>query len=641
MSLTERFKRLPEEQQLRNEESARQAREASELLKRLSKTRQEAERLAKEEIERTRKIQREEIEMHPEVVELRKQLKNAEREKEIFDRKQRDLDRSYQIELDGLKRDEANLLNRLNAVQEEEMKALQEQNNYINEREGKERSFKDLEYQLNNLRAEEEVQFINDIEVIKRQIRELEGKQPSSDYESTKNQLNQIENEIRSLQDTIEYSLNERTKFSERERKAADDLLNAQRLLKDAKNIEEAKKLELEFKRETYNVGGGFENVQGEFGEAEHHLKEIEKARDNLKRKYETLNNSIEEKASKVKRIREEIERLQNELINTEMAQHEEYDKLYDVETQLNRHEIELKDAKEHLNNIKNTRDFYLDERSKIKEEIDKLEQEIRVTQNARKEAEIEEKRAADICGEIEKRCNELESTVRMKKESVENLNQKALELQGMLGDFDRLKSEIDGKREILKTVQMQWTDWKVKRLGPIQQEADNLKSWLSTHPKIEPSSFMSRSTSIKSEFERVQNRIKELRNHYPITTPNFENPENIKIRLNAKEEEIKNRLSSHDFPASQRYLKQLEREAEALMRAQIAATHEKKQEAIEKDANELSKLRLSLKPQVELDEEAKNRLWRLNQETGETGAIAEQVFELCRSRNITITENE
>ena len=46
MSLSERFKRLPEEQLLRNEESARQAREASELLKRVRSTRQEAEKVA-------------------------------------------------------------------------------------------------------------------------------------------------------------------------------------------------------------------------------------------------------------------------------------------------------------------------------------------------------------------------------------------------------------------------------------------------------------------------------------------------------------------------------------------------------------------------------------------------------------------
>ena len=74
-------------------------------------------------------------------------------------------------------------------------------------------------------------------------------------------------------------------------------------------------------------------------------------------------------------------------------------------------------------------------------------------------------------------------------------------------------------------------------------------------------------------------------------------------------------------------------------MRAEVAATHENKQIAIEREANELSKLRLSLKPQVALDEEAKRRLWRLNEETGETGAIADQVLELCRSRNITLKE--
>ena len=57
--------------------------------------------------------------------------------------------------------------------------------------------------------------------------------------------MDQIENEIRSLQDSIEYALDERGKLADKERQAAEDLLKAQSLLKDAKNIEDEKKREL------------------------------------------------------------------------------------------------------------------------------------------------------------------------------------------------------------------------------------------------------------------------------------------------------------------------------------------------------------------------------------------------------------
>ena len=134
MSLSERFKRLPEEQQLRSEESDRQARDASELLRRLRVTRQEAEKLAKEEIERTRRTQREELEIHPEIVELKKRLRIAEREKDLWERKKKDQERFYNVELESLKREEAAQLNRFNSAQEEELKSIREYENMQRER---------------------------------------------------------------------------------------------------------------------------------------------------------------------------------------------------------------------------------------------------------------------------------------------------------------------------------------------------------------------------------------------------------------------------------------------------------------------------------------------------------------------------
>ena len=637
MSLSERFKRLPEEQLLRNEESARQAREASELLKRVRSTRQEAEKVAKEEIDRTRRIQREEVEMHPEVVELKKRLRNAERDKEIWERKQKDMERAYQIELDALKRDETNLVNRFNYAQEEEMKFRHEQEKILRERQEKEQRLGDLENQFNTLKREEETQFIGDVDVLKNQIKESESSLPSGDFEAMTVQLKQIENEIRNLQDSIDDSLNELKTFEPKERQAAEDLLEAQRILKDAKDIEEEKKRGLESIKGSIGGGGGYESAQRQFIEAENHLKDIEGSRDRLKRDTEICSKSLEEKSSRIQKIREEIQRLQEESSRIEMSQHEDYNKLYDLENRLNRHEIDLKDAKDHFSEAKNNREFYLEEKMKSGERIGKIEQEIVAAQKARQEAEAEEKRAMELCDEIGKRCNDLEVAARIKKDRVEGLNQKALELQHKTMDFDRIKTEIGSKQKILNEIQTRWTQWKVNRLGPLQQDIDNIRSWLSSHPKNEAIST-SRSTAAWNELERVRNRIKELKVRCP--TVNFEDPDNLRSELNAKEEEIKNRLAI-THPASQRYLTQLEREAEALMRAEVAATHEKKQEAIDKEASELSKLRLSLKPQVALDEEAKRRLWRLNEETGETGVIADQVLELCQSRNITLKQTD
>lgn len=634
--VSERFKRLPEEQSLRNEESARQAREASELLKRLRVTRQEAEKLAKEEIERTRRIQREEIEMHPEVTELKKRLRNAERDKEIWERKQRDLEKSYKLELDSLKRDEGNLINRYNAALEEEFKIRSEQEKVGRDREEKVRKFREFEGKLENMKREEEPQFINDMEVLKRKISELEGKLPFGDFDTNKAQLEQIENEIRNLQDAKDRSIEERAKLAEKEKQAAQDLIKAQNLVKDAKKFEEEKKQELGNLKESAGGPKSYENAQNVLFDAEKQVKELESSHLNLIKERDNKNRTLEEKSKRINTIRSEIERLQNELTSLESSQFEDYNAIYELENQINRYDIDLKDAKELVNVSRNNLEFLTRERSRISENLSKLENEISELQRARQEAENEEKRAIELCDEIGKRCNEVKSNSLMQTDRIEKLNRKALDLQAKLDDFDRVKAEINNTRSSLNQVQNRWNEWRATRRGPVQEEFDNLRSWLSSHPKIEAVST-NRSQAAWNDLERVRNRINELQGRYPTIPLNYEDPEQLKIALNNKEAEIQSRLETRSGPASPRFLNQLEREAEAIMRAEVAATHERKQEAIERDANELSKLRLSVHPQVNLDEEARRRLWRLNQETGETGPIAEQVLQLCQTQNITV----
>jgi hypothetical protein len=635
-SLSERFKRLPEEQILRTDESARQARETSELLKRLRVTRQEAEKLAKEEIERTRRIQREEVEMHPEVTELKKRLRNAERDKEIWERKQRDLEKSYKLELDSLKRDEGNLIARYNSALEEEFKSRSEQEKFEHDREEKDRRFRALEVKLDDMRREEEPQFINDMEVLKRQINELEGKLPFGDFESNKKQLELIENEIRNLQEDKDRSDQERLKLAEKEKQVAQDLLKAQSLVKDAKSFEEEKKRELENLKEIAGGAEAYETAQIVLFDAEKQIKELESSHVNLIKERDNKNRTLEEKSKHINAIRSEIDRLQNELTSLETSQFDDYNTIYELENQINRYDIDLKYANELVNASRSNLEFLTRERSRISESVAKLESDISELHRSHQESENEEKRAIQLCDEIGKRCNEVEKNSLLQTDRVKKLNRKALDLQEKLADFDRIKADINNKTALLNQVQNRWNEWRVNRRGPIQDEFDGLRNWLSSHPKLEAVSTK-KSQAASNDLERVRNRIIEVQNRYPTTPHNFEDPNQLKDALNAKEAEIQSRLESRSGPASPRFLNQLEREAEAIMRAEIAATHERRQEAIDRDANELSKLRLSLHPQVILDEEARRRMWRLNQETGETGPIAEQILQLCQTQNITV----
>lgn len=634
MSLSERFKRLPEEQQLRSEESARQASEASELLKRLRTTRQEAERVAKEEIERTRRVQREELEVHPEVVDLKRRLRNAERERDIWERKQKDQERSYQTELDNLKREETSALNRFNFAQEEEMKARQEQESMQRERTEKEAKFKELDMKMDNLKREEESQFINDTTVLKKQIQSLEGSQPNFDLKAN---LSQIENEIRSIEDSQDRNMAEREKLAEKELQAAKDLEKARELHEKAKSIEGDKLAELDFIKSTTISGTEtFSSVE----EAEERVQELETFYNSVKREQEFCNKTIEEKGKRIELIRSEIERLKDELNELERSQSADYGAFYDLENKEKRFDFDLREAREHLHDIKERRDYFLQEKKRNEERLGQLEQEIGAARRAKVEAEAEEKRASDLCAEIGKRCNETDLTLKNQTDRLEQLNRTAMDLRVKLENYERVNSEIDQLKSALNEVQHRRNEWRINRFAPIQNEFERLKIWLLSHPKIEAIST-GRSVAAWNDLERIRKRINELQNKYPVLPVTFENPETVRGLLEDKEQEIKSRLAARSGPISQRLASQLEREAEALMRAEVAATHERKQEAIEREANELSQLRLSLKPQVALDQEAQNKLWQVNQETGETGAIAAQVLQLCQSRNITVKEQE
>lgn len=632
-TLSERFKRLPEEQQLRNEESARQAKDANDLLKKSKATRQEAEKVAKEEIEKTRRMQREEIEMNPEIVDLKRRLRTAEREKDNWERKQKDLERSYQMELDSLKREESVNLNRFNSAQDEEMRLRREQEKVQKERSEKEQRYKDLEGQLEYMKREEESQILDDMEVIKGKINELESKRLNE--KDFKGNLNQIQTELRIIEEQQDRLTDELSKLSDKDHQVTEDLFKAQSLNQDAKRLEEEKVKELDYLRQS---GQGTFDFEKAFVESERKVIELEGQRASLQREREVFNKSIEEKAKNINFIRSEIDRLKEELIEIENSQANDSNNLYDLENRLRGTEYELKDAKDHLKNVRDEREYYLEEKKRSNEKIGQVEGELSTARKALQETENEEKRAKELGEEIRKRRNDTESLIKTHNDRLFNLNQSYFDLQNKMKEFERIDEEITNQKSILTDIQNNLSNWRAQRRGPLQEEFDSLRNWLASHPKIE-SIPTGRSTAAWNELERIRRRINEIQNRFPSVPAVFENPDQLKSQIGAKEEELKSRLTARLGPISPRLASQFEREAEAIMRAEIAATHERKQEAIEREASELSKLRVSIKPQVALDEEAQNRMWKLNQE-GETGVIADQVLQLCQSHNITVKHN-
>jgi hypothetical protein len=627
-SLSERFKRLPEEQQLRNEESTRQSKEASELLKRLRATRQEAEQVAKEEIERTRRIQREEIEMHPEVIDLKKRLREAERSKAIWERKQKESAEQFEREMRALKRDEENLLGRFNAAQEEENRMREEDERLRRDYEVKEARFKDLEGQLRDLKANEEPQFVNDMKVLSERIGELEGK--FSQEEEAKRAIRAIEREIASVQEEREKIEGEQRDFREKEVKVGEDLLKARQMLEEAKRIEGEKQREFD----SFGLGwNGVKEAEEESLETERRLKELQESRErailDLSRRQEMRRT----RGQRIERLRSEIDRLQGELSGLEEQDWQDRVRLGDLEHELKGLDIETCDARDRAEYAKRR----IAEAKRNEAEQTKLAGELEQVRGIRAEAQNEEKRAVQLCAEIGDRCNEAARQLAQQVARIERLDKRILELGEELNGFEGLQEELQRQQGDLKMVQTRWREWQDRTQRPLLEEHTALQDWLARHARSEtlPQRGL-RSQALWQDLQGIRSRISNLAPK-AIDVEAFEEPQAVREALAAKEAQIGARLESQTGPLSQRFTTQLKREAEALMRAQIAAAHESKQEAIDREARELSTLRVSLNPQVAIDREARTRLWKLNQETAETGQFANQVLELCQSNNITV----
>ena len=641
MSVSERFKRLPEEQLLRNEESARQAREASELLKRLKSTRQEAERLAKEEIERTRRMLNEEVEVNPEIVELKRKLRNADREKESWERKQKDHERSLNFELETLKKEEVNLLNRFNQEKEAEINFQKGLENFKNERSEKEEKFNELGRKLDKMKQEEEPRFNDDLNVLRRKINDLEHQVSTDDYDSVRRQLSQIENEIRTLQESYDRTKQESSNYEEKKKKAGLDLLKAQEMVQDSKVIENDKIKQLEDLKERIDPENYKNaNAQKELIEAETQLKELKSTHEGLLRDKNARNEMITAKTRKIKHLQSEIRKLQDESVRLELELSDDHDANFDIENQVIRSEMTLKDAQERLNYIRGSVEFYASERSRYGDQVSKLENEISNLRKTRAAAEIEEKKADELCDEIERHCVNLDTTINRNFNRISDLNDQALNLQSKLRNFDALNKEIEEAKKLLNQVHVEFSEWQKGIKGPIQEEYEKLNAWLNAHP-LPGVISAPKSNLIWNDHEKIRNRINELQSRSKVLPINFDDPERLRIEIGNKEKEICEKLASRKGPMSPRFVNQLEREAEVLMRAQAAAAVELKQESIERETFALSKLRFSRHPQVALDEEARNKLWKLNQETAETGPIADQVLELCQNKNITVKQEE
>lgn len=640
MSLSERFKRLPEEQDLRFEESKAQARDASQLLSRLRATRQEAERLAIDEVNRTKAMQREEIDQHPEIQDLKRRLRNAEREQESWMQRMDQQRQNSQNELKQLRNQEDQLQGRLQSTLERESNARAQYDREQQDRQADEQRFTSLQSQIENLKREQDVQFINqynsaqkDLMEAEHELQKLKSTQPEPEF--LRAEIKRLEAEMDAVKKAVEQARSDQFNWQERRNQAHVDLHRAESLLQECQDREKECKFQLDSLHDSI---GGVE-AQRMLQEAQKVHSELQVMKNSFEGDFKAKQDKITSEEVQLDGIRVEIRRLMEMEAQHVKVLQEAYSDIAELKSRCQRVDDDLKAAEERCREAERLNQESINKRSQFQQQIKSLEEEYDRLRRAHHEAGLEVGAARTIIGEIEDRMRALDSIVEAEERRLNTLNSKLVETSAKLASssqWDSLKARVDEKRSALFDIQRRWNDWKQQELEPLFQEYNSLRVKLAKAPTPPPK--VGESDTILRELDSIRTRINDLQSP-PSIPVNFEAPESLKQALEVKEQEIRSRLMNRNSPTSPRFIHQLEREAEAIMRAEAAAALEKKQAAIEKEATALSSIRLQKSPQVALDEEAKARLWSLNQEGQETGAIAQSVLDLVQSKNIKIRD--
>jgi chromosome segregation ATPase len=643
MSLSDRFKRLPDEQALRFEESKSQAHNASALLTRLRATRQEAERLALDEINHTKAMQREEVEQHPQVQELKRRLRAAEAARDDWSRKAAGQQGVKQQEVERLRGQEDQLMRRFNDAKEAEMRQQAQFEEELQVRAADEARFESLQSEFNNLKGQEEYQFVQAANYAQSALNDAERdlthyKTTHPEPESLRADLKRIDAQVIKEQQELDSTRSNQLDLESKRDEAQRELNKAENLFEDSREQERTCQEQLE----RLKASIGDEQVGKIVQEAEQVRFQLQNVKRQCEQDIKVQNERIAAAEPKLSSVRNEIRRLMEEEAEQLKDLNESYVQLKQAQNESVRIENDLKTAEMRCRDAQQLSKQAEARRTDKAEQVKQLQTQYYRLSRAHHEAGAEVAKARDLIAVIEQEMLSRDKFIAEKERKLSDLSKSAEELSDKLmqaSRLDALKAKVDEKRDAAADINARWLQWKQERLQPLLNEMNRLESKLRTAPLKAPAPVSKQTDSLWREIEAVRDRISAVQREISAPPVNFENPDTLYAQLQQKEAEVRGRLMSRTSPASPRFTRQLEREAEAILRAEAAASLERKQEAIERDASALSSIRIEKNPHFSLDEEAKARLWSLNEEDTESGAIAQTVLDLVQSKNISVRE--
>lgn len=658
-----RFGRLPKLQEERHYELDQQARQAQTYATKLRETAEEAIRIMKEEMERTQHLEMEAIRSHPQLVAWKARVAQVEarcrewqanhdrecreREGELQHLRALQAERQQQLstfeaqradadnQWDHLNGDRWRLEQEMEASKHAEEDARRRLHDAISRLKPQEEELEGLRYRLNGLQEQ-------------RQRMGPEAEKARHELLRLQSQRDQLAGERSTLTTEL---VNLEANF-QKERDSLNMARAAAQQAADA--LAEHRGIYDQLVRGTGDHEATIRKAHEAINQAELFRGEAERLRQQEQVKYNRLAGECEGLAGKREALQRQIEELIKERDRVDSALFERRQQQQDCQVEMHALDMDVKRA-ESL--VGDARSLLSVSEGAMTEQLRKRRDEEAVMQGFLEQRgihEAEARRIEGICRDAEARIGLLrarlddlvrqetacdESMVRCREVIVQaerDRDNVAGDISSLMAYTDRLKREIEPLRsDITDTERVigQCADQTLRA----QRELEMINQKLSA---LKNSELMNQIEGHRSRLEELENRLAGIEGRLANLAADV-NPYQVELEtLRGQETEVQAAAKADILSHPPEVLRQqMAREAEAVMRAEMASGLVARQKQIEMQTKELADLEPSANPRITLDEEAAGRLANehfVGSPNLDYRRVASAIVELSEQRHIS-----
>lgn len=657
VGVSQRFQRIPSLQQQREVEYGRQAQEAQQLYERLRDTRYEAEKAAKEEIERTRRIQIEEFQRHPEMQQWRRSITDLEQQVKAWSRTAERRSQELRESIAGLERKIFRKQEDLRLVQAQ---ASERANEY-----GKLRQqVAELEGELSGIRRQFEEARLNESDLsskvnpamaehdrLKKQLEEYKSRRAviGSEWEGLKSKEADLISQCEILKTEIG-RLNEQLKNWDF------------RLMEINDEYERAKMLQSEAQDFVSQHSNVLSKLRTDKDQYMQQMGQIKSQRDSINTLTGQLSSKFRDKEANVHAFEEranqldqrwvqvdaELKKLQEESIRLQNEYHQVQGDLQKEREELDQIVPHLRDAESQSVRVEQ---MYRETEQRLEQCISRMtSEEIAARQLDEKatEANDEVKKAFDLRNQATKGKELTSQQLSTRNQQFETIRSELASLQNKIGpkDLSVLDRQLEEKQQecdhanrhylnIIEELRQAKKDREriEHQLGGLESQIRQKKAQLEEEVFRGPSEHQEK---IRAELDALQAELEAANHHLEETSgtnPFVSQLQALQEQSYQIESKVYSAWTAQNAPKP--LLDQLKREAEAVMRAEAALALERQQGQVFQDASTMTRYHISSRPRFDIDEQGKNVLLREHATGTDPKDIASTVLEMCQQHHI------